>query len=214
MKKFIVVVDIQNDFIEESGALYVKGSKDIIPNIRTYLNNLNTSEIEGVLFTMDTHGPYQYPNSKEAEQFPPHCYKDTHGWELILNPNDYIHRDIPIYTLEKNVFSMWEEDFLFVRQHKENKFGTVIGLRDRNSFFTHIINEGEGRIHHTLPNAGEKLPIKDIVILGVASDYCVKWAIDGLIQRGFNIEIIENCCKGIDQDIKEVIQSYPENRIK
>ncbi|WP_205249391.1 hypothetical protein, partial [Escherichia coli] len=69
----------------------------------------------GVLFTYDTHLPEVYAQSEEAKQFPPHCEKYTKGWELVVSTNlkDAL---IPVYTLQKSVFAMWEEDGIALRR--------------------------------------------------------------------------------------------------
>ncbi len=76
MKKVLVVVDMQNDFVD--GALAATGALDILPNV--------VREIEGfdgdIRVTMDTHGE-DYMNTQEGAKLPVvHCVKGTEGWKL------------------------------------------------------------------------------------------------------------------------------------
>jgi nicotinamidase/pyrazinamidase len=43
-------------------------------------------------------------------------------------------------------------------------------------------------------------------VTGVAADYCVKWAIDGLLARGFAVEVISDLTVGIERPIEQVVQ--------
>ena len=76
MKKALVVVDIQNDFVD--GAL---GSKEAMAIIEKVCSKIE--KFDGDIFvTLDTHGE-DYLNTCEGRKLPvPHCIKDTHGWKL------------------------------------------------------------------------------------------------------------------------------------
>lgn len=45
----------------------------------------------------------------------------------------------------------------------------------------------------------------DVYLFGVASDFCVRDAIIGYLQRGYDVHVIENLCRGINKQIPEVI---------
>ncbi len=76
MKKILVVVDIQNDFVD--GAL---GSKEAVAIIDKASRKI--SDFNGDIFvTLDTHGE-DYMNTLEGKKLPvPHCIKGTDGWRL------------------------------------------------------------------------------------------------------------------------------------
>lgn len=78
--KFLVVVDMQNDFI--TGALGTQEAQNIIPKV---VSRIQKSRENGelVIFTKDTHYADTYLNSVEGKHLPvPHCIIDTDGWEL------------------------------------------------------------------------------------------------------------------------------------
>ncbi|MBP1591227.1 MAG: cysteine hydrolase [Oscillospiraceae bacterium] len=76
MKKILMVIDMQNDFID--GALGTGEAVNIVPAVVKAVN-----EFDGdVIFTQDTH--YEdYMNTLEGEKLPvKHCIKGTEGWEI------------------------------------------------------------------------------------------------------------------------------------
>ena len=76
MKKFLIVVDMQRDFVE--GALGSPEAAAIVPNV--------VRKIEGfdgeIVVTFDTHHE-NYMDTAEGKKLPvPHCIKGTPGWAL------------------------------------------------------------------------------------------------------------------------------------
>ena len=81
MRSFVIVVDMQRDFVEASGALPVPDAEAIVAPMQQWLAALTPAETAGVLLTFDTHDPVTYAASSEARQFPIHCDKATPGWQ-------------------------------------------------------------------------------------------------------------------------------------
>lgn len=79
MKKFLVVVDMQKDFVD--GSLGTLEAVAIVPNVVKKIN-----EFDGDIFvTYDTHFD-NYMNTSEGKKLPvPHCIKGTDGWKLDSN---------------------------------------------------------------------------------------------------------------------------------
>lgn len=76
MKRVLVVVDMQNDFI--SGALGSPEAEAVVPKVCEKIRDFDGE----VLYTRDTHGP-DYLETQEGRKLPvPHCIKGTRGWEL------------------------------------------------------------------------------------------------------------------------------------
>ena len=76
MQNVLVVVDMQNDFID--GALGTKEAVAIVPNVLEKIKNFEGE----VLFTRDTH-THEYMSTQEGQNLPvPHCIKGTEGWMI------------------------------------------------------------------------------------------------------------------------------------
>ena len=76
MKKILVVVDMQNDFID--GALGTPEAVAIVPYVKEKIESFDGE----VLFTRDTHAE-NYMDTQEGRNLPvTHCIKGTAGWEI------------------------------------------------------------------------------------------------------------------------------------
>lgn len=79
MKKLLVVVDMQKDFID--GALGTKEAEAIVPAVVKKIQDWDGD----VIATMDTHGK-DYMETREGKYLPvPHCIKGTPGWEMNID---------------------------------------------------------------------------------------------------------------------------------
>ncbi len=77
MRKVLVVVDMQNDFID--GALGTAEAQAIVPNVVAKMEGYPKADI---FATRDTH-PQNYLDTQEGKYLPvPHCIKGTEGWQL------------------------------------------------------------------------------------------------------------------------------------
>lgn len=109
MKKLLVVVDYQNDFV--SGSLGFPGAEllesGIVDKIQEYIKNE-----DDVVFTMDCHGE-DYLSTREGKNLPvPHCIKGTEGYLPYGKTAEY-HTGRPVF--DKSSFGS-AELFDFVRQ--------------------------------------------------------------------------------------------------
>lgn len=79
MKKTLIVVDMQNDFIDM--ALGTQEAVAIVPNVKAKIEQYIKNGDE-VIYTRDTHGE-NYLDTPEGKKLPvPHCIKGTKGWEI------------------------------------------------------------------------------------------------------------------------------------
>ena len=76
MQDILIVVDMQNDFID--GALGTAEAVAIVPKVVEKVKDFKGT----VIFTRDTHGE-SYLQTQEGRNLPvPHCIKGSHGWEV------------------------------------------------------------------------------------------------------------------------------------
>lgn len=80
MKKLLIVVDMQTDFV--TGALGTKEAQAIVPMVAEKIKKAKEDGTD-VIFTLDTHEE-NYLDTQEGKQLPvPHCIKNTEGWMLV-----------------------------------------------------------------------------------------------------------------------------------
>lgn len=79
MKKTLIVIDMQNDFIDM--ALGTREAVAIVPKVKEKIQEYVANEDE-IIFTRDTHFE-DYLESTEGKYLPvAHCIKGTKGWEI------------------------------------------------------------------------------------------------------------------------------------
>ena len=77
MKKILIVIDMQNDFID--GSL---GSEEALAIVEPVKEKICSYPAENIIATMDTHGE-DYMETQEGKNLPViHCVKGTEGWRL------------------------------------------------------------------------------------------------------------------------------------
>lgn len=225
--KLLLAIDTQIDFIAQHAALPVPGAEQIVGPGITFLQNLSRNEYAAALFTFDTHTPDAFLGSPEnlgdeaagVPGFPIHCAKGTVGWENVFlndvtrpiwNPpaSPYLPPALPVFTLEKGVFDMWAEDYLFV-DSGECEYRTELFAYepDQNIYLI----DGTLRIPRDHFFDGLKAHgVDTVTVIGVAADYCVMWAIRGLLERGFKVEVVEHLTAGIQRDMAQTIaEEFP-----
>jgi nicotinamidase/pyrazinamidase len=181
--QIVIVVDTQADFMLADGALPVGGADALAQPMRDWLAALDPADTAGVLFTFDTHFAETYGGTAEAAQFPLHCVRGSAGWGNLLDPA-LVPDPIPTWRLEKGVFAMWEEPDLVVEPIRG-----AGGRIARDAYFADLRAAGVTRA----------------TVIGVAADYCLKWALDGLVARGFAITVPAHLTRGIVRQIDAVV---------
>lgn len=79
MKKVLIVVDMQNDFID--GALGTQEAQAIVSHVKNKIDAYRTIGYD-IVFTRDTHQE-NYLNTMEGKILPvKHCIENTDGWEI------------------------------------------------------------------------------------------------------------------------------------
>lgn len=216
----VAVIDTQVDFVMRNGLLSVDGAEKIVAPGIGFLAGLDPDEVKAVLFTFDTHTRDVYMGSPEnlgdpaagIPGFPLHCELDTPGWQNVFNM-EIVPAGIPVWTLQKGVFDMWEEPSDKVKVHpltRQGEDGYSWG-HDRDFFF-HGHRDANGG--HDLMARGHELEGVDTVrVIGVASDFCVRWAVDGFLKRGYRVEVVGDLTAGIQRDIERTVTDEWPGRV-
>ena len=120
MKKILIVVDMQNDFID--GALGTKEAVAIVPKVEEKIRNFDGE----VFFTRDTYETY-YLETQEGKNLPvKHCIRDTEGWQ-IRKELDALRKTEPI---DKETFGSTDLVGELVTLNEDQGIGsiTLVGL--------------------------------------------------------------------------------------
>ena len=121
MKKLLVVIDYQKDFVD--GALSFKKAETleegIYNKVKSYLDNGHK-----VVFTYDTH--YEnYLDSREGKSLPvPHCYINTEGHELYGKLNEFV--GVPnTFHYNKEAFGIAPRDMIKLSEDIETELDEI-----------------------------------------------------------------------------------------
>ena len=123
MKDYLIVVDMQKDFVD--GALGTKEAVAIVPAVKRRVEAAREAG-ETVIFTRDTHEE-NYLETQEGRNLPvEHCIKGTEGWQICLEL-DALRKTEPI---DKVTFGSAELGFKLAEMNAEEPIGsiTLIGL--------------------------------------------------------------------------------------
>lgn len=146
----LLVIDVQNDFTDPGGSLYVAGAEDAVPFINEQID-LATSAGSLVVYTQDWH-PGSTPHfAKDGGIWPVHCVKDSWGAEF--------HPDLIVDGPSIKVGVEGEDGYSgFTVRHPET------GEQTPTEMATLLRDHG----------------VAGIIVVGLATDYCIKeTAIDG-----------------------------------
>ncbi len=84
MKNYLIVVDMQNDFV--TGSLGTREAQAIVPAVREKLAHFDGT----VIFTQDTH-ERDYLTTQEGRNLPvEHCIRGTWGWEIVPELQEFV----------------------------------------------------------------------------------------------------------------------------
>lgn len=177
-KEALLLVDLQNDFVE-LGALAVQGGSSIIS-----IANKLMSQFELVIATQDWHPanhssfaanhPWRKPGQViELEGirqilWPIHCVQNSYG--------SLLHQALNTETFEQIFFK-----------------GTDEAIDSYSAFYDNARQRSTGLGDYLKARGVEKL-----YIMGLATDYCVLYSAQDAVQEGFETFIIADGCKAVN----------------
>lgn len=179
----LVVVDVQNDFADPEGSLYVSGAETAIERVNAEI----AAAIEAgtvVVYTQDWH-PAETPHFADfGGIWPVHCVKDTWGSEF--------HASLDVV------------DAPIVRKGSNGE--------DGYSGFTMRDPESGETVPTELDALLEARRVESVVVVGLALDYCVKDTACDSAGLGYHTTVIDgataavNLAEGDDDRAREAIR--------
>ena len=120
MKRLLIVVDYQNDFV--SGSLGFEEAVKLEEHIVHLINEYHQNNDE-VIYTMDTHSS-NYMNTYEGKHLPvEHCIENSNGWQLYGQVKDLLKND---FCFKKPTFPSLE--LALYLKEKDYQDITLVGV--------------------------------------------------------------------------------------
>ncbi|MCC6645880.1 MAG: isochorismatase family protein [Polyangiaceae bacterium] len=173
MKTVFVDVDVQHDFCDPSGALFVAGADALAGAFRA----LTARAVERgrmIVGSVDSHAfdawefagaPVAGP-SGERPGFPPHCVKGTAGWLKAPGTMTARARFVPNAPLSPEALAAAARENAPTQLLLEKEVYSLFANPNAEALLE-LLTEGEAA---------------RFVVYGVATDYCVKAACEGLLR--------------------------------
>ncbi|MGH9702660.1 MAG: cysteine hydrolase family protein [Candidatus Acidiferrales bacterium] len=164
-------VDTQVDFMLPGGKLYVPGAENLIPNLKRLVDAAR----EGRVFLAGDADAHSLQD-EEFKHWPPHCLQGTPGAQYVpetLTDKVLVIPNVPDFPLPR--------DFRNYQQLILEK-NTLDVFENPN---TEAVLERLGK--HA-----------DYVIFGVVTEYCVRLAAKGLIERGHRVLLVKDAIETLN----------------
>jgi len=169
-------VDVQRDFVLPGGNLYVPGAEKLLPNI----HRLTDASRQGKVFLV-SHGDFHTPNDPEFKIFPPHCVKGTPGSELVpeaITENVARVANEPDANLPDDL-TRYQQILL------EKQTLSIFESRHADALVKKLGNHAE------------------FVVFGVVTEYCVSFAVKGLLERGRRVAVVTDAIETLKKEESE-----------
>lgn len=164
----LIVVDVQNDFADPAGSLYVRGGEEIVPPVNAQIDEALAAGAL-VAYTQDWHPPTTPHFQKDGGIWPVHCVAGTWGAELHAD----LHVEGPI-----------------VKKGSGGEDGySGFSVRDPRS--------GEvdaTQLESLLRAAGAER----VMIAGLATDYCVVETLLDAVRLGHRAAVLASMIRAVD----------------
>ena len=200
--KILDISDMQNSFTRKEGNLYIKGAQDIITPVNNFLRQIKTGFFDYTLIVLDTHFTEEYNQTEEGDIFPLHCEYGTKDWELSIDTSCLDNK----HYLTKNQFNMWGDikllDITFNNPERKIAYDNLFYFVD-NPYKPIKKTPRDLFIKRICPDANS-MSI-EVTIIGVASDYCNRYAMEGWLLIGASVTIIRDLTKGIQKETLEIL---------
>lgn len=176
--KALLVVDVQNDFLP-GGSLAVNHGDEIIPIVNNLMPNF-----ELVVATQDWHPADHGSFASNHEGKKPGEMIDLNGLDQILWP-DHCVQD----SSGAEFSSRLETDYF----SKVVRKGTDVGIDSYSGFFDNGKRKDTG-LSHFLKSKG----VTEVFVVGLATDYCVKFTAIDAVESGFRTWVIQDATKAVN----------------
>ena len=162
------------------GKLYVPGAEKIIPNV----NRLVEAARQGRVFLISSADAHNADDA-ELQDWPPHCMKGSPGADLLPEacaPQRLVIPNEAGFAVPQDFSGVHQ---VILQKNQLDVFGNL-----HAGLLLELLKEGGSRAFATIP---------EFVVFGVATEYCVRCAADGLLRKGFQVAIVHDAIKALDE---------------
>jgi len=164
----LLVVDVQNDFADPSGSLYVQDGEQVVPFINREIDRAQEAGVP-VVYTKDWHPPDTPHFAEHGGKWPVHCVRDT--WGAEFHPDLKAVGEVILKAKgPEDGYSGFSVEHLPTGERRETGLEQL--LRDRG--------------------------VDHVVIVGLATDYCVKETALDAVRKGFDAEVLTAATRPVD----------------
>lgn len=166
----LLIVDVQNDFADPQGSLYVRGGEEVIPVINAEIERALAGDAT-VVYTQDWHPEVTPHFEKDGGIWPVHCIGDT--WGAAFHPGLRVVEGAPV-----------------IRKGADGRDGySAFSVRDPRS----------GDVEATqLESILRQRGIERVVIAGLATDYCVVETVADARRLGHPTTVLLDAVRAVD----------------
>ena len=191
-KKALIIVDVQNDFVP-GGALAVKEGNNIVPVI-----NALQKKYDLIVATQDWH-----PSNHKS--FASNHPGQNIGEVIFLGNAQQVLW--PDHCIEGTTGANFFEKLNLSRVKKIFKKGTNPEIDSYSGFF-----DNDQKSQTGLGDYLKAEGVRDVTIVGLATDYCVKFTAMDAIKMGFNVTVNLKGCRGVELNQGDIATAINEMR--
>ena len=200
MSRALIIVDVQNDFCE-GGSLAVAGGAEVAAAISDYVD-AHHLEFDHIVATQDWHidpGAHFSEEPDFKDSWPPHCVAGTKGAELHPDlDTEYIQA-----YFQKGQFAAAYSGFEGLLAPED---AVPTGDRQPGS-----LSAGDPESYAAADDAIglddwlQSHDVEDVVVVGIATDYCVMATSLDAVQAGYSVTVIRSLTAGIAEDLDDAV---------
>lgn len=183
-KKALIIVDIQNDFVE-GGALGVTGGSKVAQKVAEYIGG--DMDYDSIITSQDFHinpGSHFSDSPDYVDSWPVHCVANTHGSELVQTVGSALE-----LLKESNDPTTPQVTAVF-----KGQFDAAYSAFEGST-------EGGGTLLEHLKDRG----VDSVDIVGIATDHCVKATAEHAVAFGLHTRVLRDMVAGVDTVVSDTL---------